>query len=183
MCSIQTYVNVCARHYAGQPPRQNHALQAFVAATMLRKREFGIDTITAAAVCTGSSRDACESRARSFSRARTTSLVTDILVGRCTLLKAAKKVANRAQLIESFKSATLEDRIAFGNAVGAGGAVGSRDRAFTLEALKRRSLRGRRPFRCPALFPSRSNNDDPIVSSVSARRCAAQKNAGHTRRA
>ena len=44
MCSIQTYVNVCARHYAGQPPRQNHALQAFVAATLLRKREFGVDT-------------------------------------------------------------------------------------------------------------------------------------------
>ncbi len=117
MCSIQTYVNVCARNYGGQPPRQNHALQAFVAAHMLRHGLLGIDTITAAAVCTGSSRALVKS-ALVILQSENASLVTDILVGRCTLLKAAKKVANRAQLIESFKSATLEDRIAFGNAVG-----------------------------------------------------------------
>ena len=117
MCSISAYVNICARHYAGQPPSQNPALQAFVAAHMLRHRLFGIETVTAAAVCTGSSRNLVKA-ALTVLQSENDSLVTDILVGRRTLLKAAMEVANRAQLISSFKSATLEDRIAFGNAVG-----------------------------------------------------------------
>ena len=117
MCSISAYVNVVARHYGGCPPKQNPSLRALVAATLLRKGEFGVNTVTAAAVCTGSSRNLVKA-ALIVLQAEDDSLVTDVLVGRRTLLKAANKVANRAQLIESFKSATLEDRIAFGAAVG-----------------------------------------------------------------
>ena len=91
MCVIQTYVNRKARYCAGRSPKPNYALQAFVAASLLREHALGIDTITAAALCTGSSRSLVKS-ALVVLQAEKPDLVADILVGRRTLLEAAKGV-------------------------------------------------------------------------------------------
>ena len=117
MCVIQDYVNARVRFCAGWPPRQNQGLQAFVAAHLLHKRVLGIDTITAAAVCTGVSWRLAKA-ASVILQSENPDLVLDILVGRRTLLEAAKSVRNRAKLIKSFKAATPEDRIALGHVVG-----------------------------------------------------------------
>jgi len=90
-----------------------------VAAQLLRDRVLGIDTITKAAVCTGVSRGYVRA-AEVILVSESPELAIDVLRGRQTLLKAAKKVRNRARLIESFKAATPEDRIALGHAVGVG---------------------------------------------------------------
>src|SRR6516225_10794850 len=117
MCPISKYVNSRARHCAGRLPKPNHALQAFIAAQLLREGWFGIKTITATSLISGISRPSVQA-AVLLLQYGDDALITDILNGRQSLIRAAKSIRNRARLIEDFKNATVEDRAAFGHAVG-----------------------------------------------------------------
>ena len=117
MCVIANFVNKQARHHAGQPPGPNRALQAFIAAQLLRERKFGITSVTAAAIITDSSRVAVKD-ALTILQAEDEELVARVLKGRTTSAHAAAQVRSRARLVDAFRSATADDRIAFGRAVG-----------------------------------------------------------------
>ena len=117
MCPISKYVNSRARHCAGRLPKPNHALQAFIAAQLLREGAFGIKTITATSLISGISRPSIQAAVLLLQNGDD-ALVTDVLNGRRPLIQAAKSIRNRARLIEGFRVASPEDRAAFGHAVG-----------------------------------------------------------------
>jgi len=117
MCPISKYVNSRARHCAGRLPKPNHALQAFIAAQLLREGAFGIKTITATSLISGISRPSIQAAVLLLQNGDD-ALVTDVLNRRRPLIQAAKSVRNRARLIEDFRVASPEDRAAFGYAVG-----------------------------------------------------------------
>lgn len=117
MCPITDYVKRRAHHHAGRTPQPNKALAAFIAATLLNGGAFGIHTATAATVGTGVPRASIKA-AQIILQSGDDNRVRDVLAGRQALLAAAKQVRGRAKLIESFKAASVEDRAAFGRAVG-----------------------------------------------------------------
>jgi hypothetical protein len=106
-----------ARYRAGHPPKSNRNLQAFIAADLLRARRYGIATVTAASLCTGVSRPMVHA-ALTLLQSEDAKLIAEVLQGHEALQSAAAKVRGRAKLIEDFKNATVEDRAAFGHAVG-----------------------------------------------------------------
>ena len=83
MCSISAYVNISARHDGGCPPRQNPALQAFVAAHLLRHGRLVRDRHGSRGLY-GLVAQILSRPRRSFFRAKATVFATDILVGRRT---------------------------------------------------------------------------------------------------
>ena len=117
MCAVTVYVNDRLHHHHGQSPKRNLALQAFVAVYLLRERVFGVDTITKAAVATGTTRAAVHA-ALIIQQNGDENLAADVLQGRESLLRAADKVRGRVKLVEAFKNATPDDRIAFARVIG-----------------------------------------------------------------
>ena len=117
MCPISKYVNSRARHCAGRLPKPNHALQAFIAAQLLREGAFAIKTITATSLISGISRPSIQAAVLLLQNCDDAQ-VTDVLNGRRPLIQAAKSIRNRARLIEDFRAASPEDRAAFGHTVG-----------------------------------------------------------------
>jgi hypothetical protein len=117
MCAITPYVSSSARSRAGHPTKPNRILQAFIAADLLRKGKYGIATVTAASFCTGVSRPMVHA-ALTLLQSDDERLIAEVLQGREALQSAAAKVRGRAKPIEDFKNATVEDRAAFGHAVG-----------------------------------------------------------------
>jgi len=117
MNTISTYVNNRLHHHHGRPPKRNRALQAFVAVYLLRERAFGIDTIVKAAVATGVTRAAVKA-AQIIVESGDELLAADVLQGWETLSRAADMVRGRVKLVEAFKSATPDDRIAFARVIG-----------------------------------------------------------------
>jgi hypothetical protein len=97
MCPIEIYVNH-QRHHRGRPPKYNRALQAFIGVHLLRKHELGVDSIAKAAIASGTA---------------------GVLAGRETLFRAASRVRGRVKLIETFRAATADDRVALGRVIGA----------------------------------------------------------------
>jgi hypothetical protein len=114
---IQSHVNR-ARHHHGRSPRQNRALQAFVGAYLFRERALGIDTITRAAIAAGVTRSSV-SAALIILQSEQSLLAAYVLSGRETLNRAAKTVHSQVRLIEAFKTATADDRVALGRMIGA----------------------------------------------------------------
>ena len=98
-------------------PQAQPALRAFIAADLLREGKYGIGTVTAASLCT-SGIAALLYAAPILLQSDDESLIAKVLKGREALQSAAAKVHRRAKLIEDFKNATVEDRAAFGHAVG-----------------------------------------------------------------
>jgi hypothetical protein len=117
MCIITHYVSSRARHRAGHPPTPNPALRALIGAALLGEGKYGISTVTAAALCTGVSRSMLYA-ALILLQSEDESLIVEVLKGHKGVQSAAAKVHGRAKLIEGFKNATVEDRAAFGHAVG-----------------------------------------------------------------
>jgi hypothetical protein len=117
MCSITHYVSSRARHRAGHRPKPNPTLRALIGAALLREGKYGIGTVTAASLCTGVSRSMLYA-ALTLLQSENESLIVEVLKGHKALLSAAAKVRGRARLIEGFNDATVEDRAAFGHAVG-----------------------------------------------------------------
>ena len=117
MCAITRYLSTSARHQAGRPPKKNCVLQAFIAADLLLSSKYGVDTVTAAAICTSAQRLAVKA-ALTLLQSGDEKLIADVLRGRENLQAAAARVRGRVRLIESFKQASPEDRAAFGAAVG-----------------------------------------------------------------
>jgi hypothetical protein len=117
MCSISVYVNNSVHHHYGRPPKRNPALQAFAAAQMLREGWLGIDTAVKAAAATGVTRAAVKA-AQIILESGDENLAADVLQGWEPLSGAADKVRGRAKLIEAFKGATPDDRIAFARVIG-----------------------------------------------------------------
>lgn len=117
MCSISVYVNNCVHHHYGRPPKRNPAFQAFVAAHLLLEGVLGIDTAVKAAAATGTTRDAVRD-ALIILQNGDENLAADVLQGFEPLSRAADKVRGRVKLVEAFKSATPDDRIAFARVIG-----------------------------------------------------------------
>jgi hypothetical protein len=117
MCIIAQYVNDYVHCRNGQPPKSKPALRAFAAAVILRDNLLGIDTAVAAAACTGASLPAVRA-AVEILQTGDPHLARDVLRGFEPLLQTAAEIRNRVQLIETFKSASVEDRIAFAQTVG-----------------------------------------------------------------
>lgn len=117
MCAITVYVNNSLRHHYGRSPKRNAALQAFLAVHLLRERVFGVDTITKAAIATGTTRNAVHA-ALIILQNGDENLAANVLQGRESLSRAADKVRGRVKLVEAFKSATPDDRIAFARVIG-----------------------------------------------------------------
>jgi len=90
-----------------------------MAAQMLREGWFGIKTVSTTSRMSGISRPSIHA-ALLLLQNGDDALVTDVLNGRRPLIQAAKSIRNRAKLIEDFRRATPEDRVAFGAAVGVG---------------------------------------------------------------
>ena len=118
MCVIATYVNSSLHHRNGVAPAADPTLRAFVGAWLLHHGLLNIDTVTKAVVVAGSSRPSVEA-ALTFLKSEDETLVASVLTGGLSLQYAAAQVKRRADLIASFRSAWPEDRIAFGQAVGA----------------------------------------------------------------
>ena len=97
--------------------KRNPALQAFIAVYLLRERALGIDTIVKAAVATGTTRAAVHA-ALIVLQNGDEGLAASVLKGWESLSRAADKVRGRVKLIEAFKSATPDDRVAFARAIG-----------------------------------------------------------------
>jgi hypothetical protein len=117
MCAITVYVNDRIHHHHGRGPKPNAALQAFVAAHLLRERVLGIDTAVKAAAATGVTRAAVKA-AQTVIQNGNQDLVQQVLRGWEPLSRAADKVRGRVKLIEAFETATPDDRIAFARAIG-----------------------------------------------------------------
>ena len=117
MCAITVYVNDRLHHHYGRSPKRNPALQAFLAVYLLRERVLGVDTIVKAAVATGTTRDAVRA-ALIILQNGDENLAADVLQGWESLSRAADKVRGRVKLVEAFKSATPDDRIAFARVIG-----------------------------------------------------------------
>lgn len=117
MCAITVYVNNSVHHHYGRPPKRNPALQAFAAAQMLREGRIGIDTAVKAAAATGVTRAAVKA-AQIILESGDENLAADVLQGWESLSRAANKIRRRVKLIEAFKSATPDDRIAFARVIG-----------------------------------------------------------------
>ena len=116
MCAISHHVSSRARH-RGARLKRDRVLQAFVAADLLRNGNYGVATVTAAAICTDVPRPmVCA--ALTLLQSDDERLIADVLKGREALQTAAAKVRGRAKLIESFRTASPEDRVAFRQAVG-----------------------------------------------------------------
>ena len=79
------------------PPKQDLALQAFVGAVLLSKRQLGVDTLTTAARLVGVS---CftMSAAVAFLEYRDADLVARVLSGRESLHRAANEVRHEARM-------------------------------------------------------------------------------------
>ena len=117
MCVLSQHVNSRVRHYGGRSPKSSPSLRAFVGARLLEEHVLGIDSITKAAACVGVTRAAVKA-AQTILQAGDTAAAVHAINGHVPLLKTAKTLANRAELIASFKAASAEDRIAFGHVVG-----------------------------------------------------------------
>jgi hypothetical protein len=117
MCPIEIYVNH-QRHHRGRPPKYNRALQAFIGAHLLRERALGIDSITKAAIASGTTR-AAVSAALTILHTEDVTLAASVLAGRESLFRAASRVRGRVKLIETFRAATAADRVALGRVIGA----------------------------------------------------------------
>ena len=117
MCTITAHVNDRLHHHYGRSPKRNPALQAFVAAQMLREGWLGIDTAVKAAAATGVTRAAVKD-AQIILESGDENLAADVLQGWESLSRAADKVRGRVKLVEAFKSATPDDRIAFARVIG-----------------------------------------------------------------
>ena len=117
MNSISTYVNDCLHHHHGQSLKRNPAAQGLVAAYLLREGVLGIDTTLKAAAATGTTRDGVRDALILLQNGDET-LAADVLQGRESLSRAADKVRGRVKLVEAFKSATPDDRIAFARVIG-----------------------------------------------------------------
>ena len=117
MCAIASQVNtIHCRH--GVPPAAQPALRAVVAAWLLHNHLLGVSTVTQAVVLTNSSRPSVEA-ALTILKAEDEELLDLVLTGYVSLALGARHVKHRAGLIASFRSACPEDRVAFGQAVGA----------------------------------------------------------------
>ena len=119
MCAITRFVSSSAHYRAGRPPKPNHTLRAFIAADLLRNGTYGVTTVTAAAYAAGAPRPSVQA-ALTLLQSGDEKLIVDVLKGRENLQAAAARVRGRAKLIECFRTASPEDRVAFGAAVGVG---------------------------------------------------------------
>jgi hypothetical protein len=113
---ISTKINRIQYHQ-GEAPRRDPVVRAIIAADLLHKQAYGIDTITKAVVIGNVTRPAVEA-ALTILQSEDENLLAVVLAGRMTLPHAAAKVRHRAKLIHAFKSASDIDRAAFGRTVG-----------------------------------------------------------------
>ena len=116
MCAIANKVNRLHHHY-GTAPTINLATRAILGADLWAKGGYGIKTGTQAALLVNVSRPSVDA-ALLVLKSGDQSLLADVMADRISLFRAASKVRNRIKLIEAFKTATPDDRVAFGQAVG-----------------------------------------------------------------
>ena len=119
-------------------PHAKSSLRALIGAALLGEGKYGISTMTAAALCTGVSRSMLYA-ALILLQSEDESLIVEVLKGHKGVQSAAAKVHGRAKLIEGFRT-NVEDRAAFGHAVGVGRSLSF----LNLSPLQLRSIRGRR---------------------------------------